>query len=363
MRALVLRSPENLEVMDVPRPVLSPGQVLIRVHQCGICGSDIRYFHGENPWAKQTLQKEIPNPPNIIFGHEFVGTVVEAADSANEDLVGRRVGVQTWLACGRCEFCRSGRENFCKGTRHLGHGQGWGTMDFFPGGMAEFCPAFAEGVRELPETVTDEQATFIDPLTAALHAVDVARPQIWDKAVVLGAGPIGLMIAQLAKAAGASETFITDVAESNLAVAAELGVDHMLNVATSQADIVDLVMASTDGRGAACVFNTVGSSETIVDSLRMLDCGGVVVLMATKEDRIDIPSLSISGERTLRTSTNAMYADLPRAIELLAAGQVKVDPLVTHRFDLADGVEAFDAACNKEQTGAIKIIIHCQQGE
>ena len=155
MKALVLKSPQNLEIMDVPKPTLSKGQVLIRVSKCGICGSDIRYFHGENPWAKQTLQKNIPNPPNIIFGHEFVGEVVEVHDSEDSHLIGKRVGVQTWIACGECESCRRGHENFCKKTKHLGHGQGWGEMDFYPGGMAEYCPAFSRHICELPENISE----------------------------------------------------------------------------------------------------------------------------------------------------------------------------------------------------------------
>ena len=129
MKALVLKSSKSLEVMDVPKPVLSSGQVMVKVSKCGLCGSDIRYFHGENPWAKQTLQMNIPNPPNIILGHEFVGEVVEVFDSTDENLIGKRVGIQTWTACGRCESCRHGQENFCRETKHLGHGQGWGEME------------------------------------------------------------------------------------------------------------------------------------------------------------------------------------------------------------------------------------------
>jgi len=165
MKALVLKSPENIEVMEVPRPQLSSGQVLIKVSKCGVCGSDIRYFHGENPWAKQTLGREIPNPPNIILGHEFVGSVVQVSDSCDEHLLGQRVAVNTFVTCGRCDFCRNGQENLCDNTKHLGHGQGWGKMDFYPGAMAEYCPAFSFSGQayELPEHVTDEQATFMVP--------------------------------------------------------------------------------------------------------------------------------------------------------------------------------------------------------
>lgn len=360
MKALVLKAPENLEVMDVPVPSLSVGQVLVKVSKCGLCGSDIRYFHGENPWAKQTLQKDIPNPPNIIFGHEFVGTVEDVHDVSDKHLLGKRVGVQTWKTCGQCNFCKSGRENFCRQTKHLGHGQGWGKMDFYPGGMAEYCPAFPDNVYELPENVTDEQATFLDPMTAALHAVNVAIPEMLDKIVVLGAGPIGLMISQLVKVLGASTTFITDVTDKNLLIAEQSGIDYTLNVEKSNKTITALVMEKTDSEGVGRVFNTVGSRESILESLGLLEVAGLVVLMATKDKDINFPGLMLSGERTIKTSTNAMFADFPRCVELLATGLVKVDPMITHRFSLSDGIKAFETACNKTQTEAIKIIIDCQ---
>jgi len=360
MKALVLKSRESLKVMDVPRPTLSTGHVLLKVSKCGLCGSDIRYFHGENPWAKQTLQMNIPNPPNIILGHEFIGEVVEAHDSTDKELIGKRVAVQTWSACGRCDSCRMGHENFCKETKHLGHGQGWGEMEFYPGGMAEYCPAFSNHVYELPKNVTDEQATFLDPLTAALHAVDVAKPEVLNRVVVLGAGPIGIMIAQLSKVYGASKTFITDIADDNLRVARKLGIDHVLNVADSGKTITDLVMRETKGLGVDRVFNTVGSQDSIIESLALLKSTGLVVLMATKNEKISFPALLLSGERTIKTSTNAMYTDFPRAIELLANGLVKVDPMITHRFNLSDGVKAFETAINKAQNQAIKIVLDCE---
>lgn len=360
MKALVLKAPETLEVMDVPKRAPGPGQVLVRVSKCGICGSDVRYFHGENPWAKQTLGRTVPNPPNIILGHEFVGTVAEVHDPSDEGLVGQRVAVNTWLACGRCPFCRRGQENLCPGTKHLGHGQGWGEMDFYPGGMAEYCPAFSSQVYALPETVSEDEATFLDPLIAALHAVDAGGPTMLDHVAIYGAGPIGLLIAQCVKACGAVRTFITDVADENLAVARAVGVDHALNV-DQGASFRELVMDNTNNEGVDLVFNTVGTAETIEESLQILKKGGTAVLMATKEDEIRFPSLLLSGERTLKTSSNAMYADFPRALELLATGTVEVTPLISHRFGLSQALEAFEVVCNKRETAAIKVIIECQR--
>lgn len=359
MKALVLKSREQIEVMDVPEPALSAGQVLIEVSKCGICGSDVRYFHGENPWAKQTLGRHIDNPPNIILGHEFTGVVHEVFDQSDTHLIGKRVGVNTFITCGRCNFCRNGQENLCNHTKHLGHGQGWGQMDFYPGGMAEFCIAFTSQIYELPEHVTDEQATFFDPLIAAIHAVDVGGPKPLDKVAILGAGPIGLLIAQIVKVYGATQTFITDIASENVAIAQQVGVDFPLNLSGDKKNLSDLVMEKTNSSGVDIAFNTVGTSASILESLEILKKGGILVLMATKEDELRIPSLLLSGERTIRTSSNAMYTDFPRVIELVSSGQVKVDPLITHRFSLSDGVSAFETACNKSKTGAVKVILDC----
>lgn len=358
MKALVLKSPECLQVMDVPPPTLRPGEVLIRVSKCGLCGSDVRYYLGENPWAKQTLGRAISNPPNIIFGHEFVGTVEQVQTAEDEHLLGRRVGVQTWASCGRCAFCREGKENLCEHTRHLGHGQGWGKMVFYPGGMAEFCPAFANNVYLLPDTVTDDQATFFDPMTAAIHAVDVGRPKPLDRVAILGAGPIGLLIAQMVKAYGATETFVTDLAKENLRVASDLGVDHPIDVSNGKDDeLAKCIQQRTDGQGVEIVFNTVGSSESIAQSLGLVRKGGTLVLLATKEDEIRFPSLKLSGERSIRTSSNAMASDFGRVMRMVESRQVRVEPLITHRFNLDDAPQAFTVACDKKNTGAIKVII------
>ena len=346
--------------MDVPMPKLGPGLVLVKVSKCGICGSDIRYFHGENPWAKQTLQKDIPNPPNIILGHELTGAVVDVYHNEDRHLIGKRVAVNSFTTCGRCHFCRIGQENLCRQTKHLGHGQGWGETEFYPGGMAEYCPVFAGQVYELVDHVTDEQATLLDPMIAALHAVDVAGPRVLDRVAIQGAGPIGLLITQLMKIHGAKTVVIADITDANLAVAKAVGADHAVNVANGNHSLVEVVMHVTGGLGAHRVFNTVGSSESILDSMRMLASTGVVVLMVTKEKEFSIPSLLISGERTVKTSSNALLSDFPKALELLETGMVKVDPLITHRFPLSRALEAFSVACSKDQTGAIKIVLDCQ---
>ena len=360
MRALVLRAPERLEIVDVPEFAPGPGQVIVRVNHCGICGSDVRYFYGENPWAKQTLGQEVANPPNIILGHEFTGVVEAVHDEADTALVGKRVAVNTFITCGRCDYCRAGQENLCANTKHLGHGQGWGEMDFYPGGMAELCPSFANQVYELPEHVTDEQATFLDPMIAALHATDVGAPTLLDDVAILGAGPIGLLIGQFARAYGANRLFISDIADENLKVARETGIGCAVNVREQENTLFEAVMDTTGGGGVPIVYNTIGTQASIEQSLRMLRKGGTLVLLATKDKNISFPALLLSGERTIRTSSNAYYSDFPRALAMLASGIVRVDPLISHRLPLTSALDAFQIACNKSKSGAIKVVLDCR---
>jgi 2-desacetyl-2-hydroxyethyl bacteriochlorophyllide A dehydrogenase len=286
--------------------------------------------------------------------------VADAHDPCDALLVGKRVGVNTFLACGRCPHCRAGRENLCVQTKHLGHGQGWGEMDLYPGGMAQRCPAFAGQVYELPEGMTDEQAVFLDPLVASLHAVDVGQPEPLHRVAVIGAGPIGLLIAQISKVYGAVTTFITDLAEPNLAVAGQVGVDRAVNVGHGGGSLSELVARETGGTGVDRVFDTVGSHETINEGLAVLATGGVLVLLAAQGEEIRFPSLMLARERAIRTSANSLYSDFPRAIELVASGAVRVEPLITHRFPLSAGVAAFEAASNKARTGAIKVVLDCR---
>jgi threonine dehydrogenase-like Zn-dependent dehydrogenase len=119
-------------------------------------------------------------------------------------------------------------------------------------------------------------------------------------------------------------------------------------------------MEKTNSQGVDLAFNTVGTSASILESLEILKKGGTLVMMAAREDELGFPSLLLSGERTIRTSSNAMYTDFPKVIELVSASQVRVDPLITHRFKLSDALNAFDIACNKSKTGAVKVIIDCQ---
>ena len=179
IKAVVLEKPEVLKVKEIPMwPIESyedPDMVLLKVKACGICGSDLRYYKGENPWSQHTLGKHIPSPPNIVLGHEFTGDVVAVLNKKNEYLLGKRVAPVCSKVCGRCIYCRTGRENLCPDTIHLGHGQGWGKQAYYPGAYSEYVPVWAKNCYEIPDNLSYDESAMMDILAVCTRVVTPIR--------------------------------------------------------------------------------------------------------------------------------------------------------------------------------------------
>lgn len=355
MRAVVLRGPGRLEVADIPEPMVGRDQVLVRVQACGICGSDLRYWHGENPWSQHTLGASLPSPPNMVLGHEFAGEIVRVADSRLEPRLGERVAVLAYRGCGACFYCRRGQPNLCAETAHLGHGAGWGSAAYNPGGMAELCPVWAEMAYALPASISYDEATLLDGTAVAVHAVARAAVAEGDWVAVIGCGPIGLLAVQVARARGA-HVVATDIAAGPLGVAGGLGAE--VTVLAESGSIEQAVGDATGGLGAAAVLNSVGTPESIVESMGLLRRGGRQVLLALEAGDVTLPLSALAGERVLTVSANNTYPEFPEALRLVTTGAVKCRPLITHHFPLDRAAEAFGVAERRAETGAIKVVLH-----
>lgn len=330
MKAAVLMAPGDLRVMDVPRPRPAPGEVLVRVAACGICGSDVKYFHGLNPWAQHTLGRHVDNPPGMILGHEFGGVVVEAGSPGDSDLVGRRVGVEPYNTCGRCDDCIAGNYHLCRSTRHIGHGAGWGERDFYPGGMAEYCTVWATHVFPLPDAIEDAAVPLLDPLAVAVHAARQAGVGPGKSVLVLGAGTVGLCALQTALAWGAHRVCCTDVSDFCLALAREAGAALAL-----RADTPGLVHALCDRGLYDCVLDSVGSAETFPLGLAALkNRGAYVSLVADPAVQLPFTLAALSGEKRISISANNTYDDYAEGIRLMAAGHILAGRMVTHTLPL-----------------------------
>jgi len=355
MRALVLKAPHQAVVEDVPVPSPAADQVIIEVERCGVCGSDIRYYMGENPWALHTLGHHVPNPPNIILGHELAGTVVEAGHPSLRDLVGRRVTALPYLECGRCPDCLDGMPNLCSHMLHTGHSAGWGERAYYDGGMASFCPMWGVRCYPIPDSMSFEDAALTDFIGVAVHAVRMApRIQGADVAVI-GAGPVGLGIAQVARAWGARKVFLVDKSELALRIARSL--DFPLSALPSAEPIDRWILDGTAGMGVRYVWDTVGSAETLTGGLRALARRGGLIDMAVHGERIPVAMTALAAERFLTTSSNSTPADVRDAIDLVSRGEVNVNAMVTHRFSMEEAPKAFPLLVQKDVHGIFKAVI------
>lgn len=350
MKAVVLKEPKTLELRHIPMPVMTdPGHVIIKVEACGICGSDIRYWAGENPWAMHTLGKHVDNPPNMIMGHEFAGIVEKVNSMENEKWLGQRVGVQSYRVCGTCRFCKTGRENLCRNTIHIGHAQGWGTMEYYPGAYAEYCLGWGDLLHPIPDHVSFSQAAMADILCVAIHVV--GRTRLYDQANVLciGGGPAGLSIAQIARHRGARRIIISDPSPAARKVLARYPAFEAVDPSET-----DLKTAAGSTKFAA-VFDSVGTADSISAAIPFLEEGGTYVNLAVHSVPIEINALALGSERSVTTSSNASYADLKEAFILLRQGSIEVDPWITHRFPLEGFNDAFDLL-TRSPKAAYKIV-------
>ena len=356
MKAVVLTEPRKLELMEVPRPVLlDPRHVLIEVKACGICGSDLRYWAGENPWALHTLGKPVPNPPNMILGHELSGVIVEVNADKFESLLGTRVGVQAFRTCGRCSLCTSGRENLCKSTTHIGHAQGWGKMAYYPGGYAEYCLAWADLLHPMADHVSFEQEAMRDILGVAVHAVGRTRIREGESVLCIGGGPGGLCIAQVARARGARTVLVSE--RSPFAYRVLSHFEGLISIDAANQAPSDAVRQHVDSAHVAAVFDTVGTAETVALALPLLAESGTYVNLAVHDVPLELSVSSLGSERTITTSSNAFYRDEREAHELIHTGAVDVHSMITHRFPLEAYQQAFDLLLH-EPKEAYKVILY-----
>ena len=347
MKAAVLVEPRCLRVQSIPEPVVGPGEALVEIAACGVCGSDLRYFEGENPWAKHTLGYEKPNPPNMVLGHEVAGTVA-----------GQRVALLSFRGCGRCEQCRRGRVQLCAHTAHLGHGAGWEGLDFNPGGMAERCAIWEEHAIPIPDHISLAEGTFLDGLGVAVHAARRASIFPGDAFAVLGGGPIGLSIMQVAQALGAGPGVVTDVYDAALECARELGAAGAVDARDADAGSLAAELRGHAGEpNFGAVFESTGTLEGQLLGLSLLAPGGTMMLMAGAAPGLTLTPGCLAGERTLTTCSNNLYEEYFIGLRLLAEGRVRVAPMITHRFPLDDVARAFEVATQKHETGAIKVVI------
>jgi threonine dehydrogenase-like Zn-dependent dehydrogenase len=301
---------------------------------------------GENPWALHTLGKNLPSPPNMVLGHEVAGVTEEATP--------RRIAVLAYKGCGTCVYCRTRREHLCEAMLHFGHSAGWSSMPYYPGGMAERFTIWRDFAYEIPDTISYEEATFLDGLAVSLHALDVGSFQAGKRVAVIGLGPIGMLAGSAAVAQGAEAVWGCDPTAFPVGLAQAQGLDPVVHGHAE--DLVRAVKPSGE-TGADLVIDTVGTPDSIRDGLALLAKSGSHVLLSVHEGAVPVEPVRLAGERRLLTSANNPYGDFPRAIRLLGSGSLSVKSLITHRFALDQAPQAFELMLRKGQEEVFKVVI------
>lgn len=347
MRALVLHAVGDARVESIPRPLPGAGEVLVRVAFCGVCGSDIPRIFVKGTYHFPT-----------VCGHEFSGTVEECGNGIADLEPGDPVTVFPLIWCGRCLACEQGRYVQCDDYDYLGSRS--------DGAFAEYVVAPRRNLIRLPEGVSLEAAAMTEPAAVALHALRRAGGcSIGETVVVFGAGPIGLMVAQWARAMGASQIVIFDLIPEKLAMAQRMGFALAYDVREN--DPLDRVASLTQGQGAHVCVEAAGVPATFVQALSSARNGGRVIILGNPSGDVTLPAALISQvmrrEVDILGVWNSEYSaagtddDWHAVLEAVAAGKIQLEPLISHRVALDDALNALVMMRDQSEFFS-KVLIH-----
>jgi len=333
----------RLEQTDVAKP--GPHQVQIRMDSVGICGSDVHY------WTHGAIGDFIVRAP-MVLGHEAAGVVEEVGDSVTHLKAGDRVAIEPGVPCRMCKLCKTGVYNLCPDMQFCATPPVHGNLCKYYNHAADFC-------YKLPDNLSLEEGALMEPLAVGVHACRRAGVCIGKTVLICGAGPIGLVNLLTAKAMGASEVVLTDIADNRLEVAKSLGADHVYKVTRGKteeemaADIEALL-----GDKADVTIECSGVETSIRFGIFSTKSGGCLVLVGLGKPEVSIPIVN-AAVREVDIRGIFRYANCyPTAIAMVASGKVNVKPLITHRFSLEQTLDAFETA-RTGAGGAIKVMIKC----
>ncbi len=341
MKALIYTAPNVLEYRDVPEPRLENNEALVKVRAVGVCGSDVHGFTG-------STGRRIPP---LIMGHEIAGEVAEIGSQVENLKPGDRVVVEPLVYCGKCVHCRNADHHLCLERIVLGASLPSGTL---PGGFAEYVAVHETMLFPLPDSVSYEEATLIDPLAVAAHGVNRTNIRLNDVVAVVGAGTIGLFVLQCAHLAGAGVVVITDMRDFRLDLARELGASEIVNI--ERDDPVERVKKLTAGIGADAVIEAVGVTASFQQAMALVKTGGSLTLIGNSERMVQINMQDlVTRELNVRGSyfNRGEFVD---CIDLLASGRVNVRSLISELLPLSEGQKAFDALAAGEKD-LLKVIL------
>lgn len=341
VKALVLTADKRLEMLDSPTPAAGPGELLVSVAACGICGSDVHGYDGSSG-------RRIPP---LIMGHEAAGVVAEVGPGVTRFRAGDRVTFDSTIYCGECRFCRSGDVNLCDRREVLGVSCGEYRRH---GAFAEFVTVPERIAFRLPDAMPFAEAALLEPAAVALHAVSLSPRAKGDAALVIGAGMIGLLTLQAARVAGFERVFIADIDASRLELAKGFGATEALQAGAG--DLIERVRALTGGLGVDVVFEAVGRDETVNAAIDSVRKGGTVVLIGNIAPAVKLPLQKVVSRQIRLQGTAASAGEYPQAIEAIANGTMRVAPFISAVAPLESGPEWFERLYAGEP-GLMKVVL------
>jgi L-iditol 2-dehydrogenase len=326
MKALYYPAFDSLEIRDLPVPDPAPGEVLVRVAACGLCGSELETFKTRNP--RRT--------PPLVMGHEFCGTVAKVGAGVSASLEGVRFVSNSVVSCGHCVRCRRGDTHLCPSRQIFGMHR--------PGAFTEYVSVPADILIPWPKELPAEAASLAEPLGNGVHCVNLTRHIPVEKALVIGAGPIGLMCQQALQAMRGAKVMVADLSAGRLGIAAKLGAAR--TVSSKENDVAAEALAWTDGEGVDLVIDAAGAAATKRLSLAALRPGGATVWIGLHSNRMELDTYDITlPEKQVLGTYAAKKDELVQALDLMKSGQVDVTSW-TEKVSLDQSIATFHRMLN-----------------
>jgi L-gulonate 5-dehydrogenase len=318
MKALILDAPTNMRVGEWSKPIAGQGEIVVHVSAAGVCAGDLLIYRGNNPYASYP----------IVAGHEMAGVISEIGAGVTGFAVGERVVIEPFISCGKCYPCRVGKNNCCANLQIIGvHSAG---------GFAEYVKAPAKNIHKIPAGLSLEYASFAEPVAIAVQAC--RRGEVGNEYVlILGCGPIGLALIEVAKARGAHVVAV-DVLEDRLELAKELGAETF----SSDDNLLSAVLEQTKGEGAPVVIEATGNLKVMEATVDLVAAGGriVIVGLGKKGQTVNFPALDFTRKEMTILGSRTSVGCFPESLELLASGKIHY-PKVATNFSIWEAPELF----------------------
>jgi L-iditol 2-dehydrogenase len=344
MRAAVFEDIEKMVVKEVETPKVDDDSLLVRVRACAVCGSDIRIYHYGNPRVK---------PPQII-GHEIAGDVVEVGSQVNRFKPGDRVAIGADVPCGECAFCRDGMANNCAVNYAMGYQ--------FPGGFSEYLLidplVISYGpIHKIPDNLDYDEAALAEPLACCINGLELAWVSLGDIVVIIGAGPVGCMMAELARYMGARKVIVSQRSKTRLEMAKKYDIDVLISA--TEEDFTQRVMEETGGLGADVVATACSSLEAQAQAIPVIKNRGRINFFAGLPKGTDPLILDTNIIHYKESYLFGSHGSTPRhhrmALEMLASGRINARKFISHKFGLDQIMDAFNMV---ESRQGMKVVVN-----